>query len=156
MFLSCTFSLKSSFSFLLKVSMEVSPFGLSDGKCAPSRSRSLFPLDKDLSTLEKDPTSRTCLRELLLRQQFFTFDDAGCRLLPLAAACCRKPETQKGLRAYFSLLREEWGSQLSHFFRISVLGCGNCGEVVAVGVEAVTPRRDVDRRVLTAIQVFGS
>ena len=40
---------------------------------------------------------------------------------------------------------------MSHFVRIRGFGCGDCGcEVVAVGVEAVSPRGDVDRRVLTA------
>ena len=74
-------------------------------------------------------------------------------LMMLAAACCRLlPRTRdtEWVSTCFALLIEQWGTQLSDISR-SGFRCGNCGcEVVVVGVEAVSPRGDVDRRVLTA------
>ena len=73
---------------------------------------------------------------------------AGYRLLPLAA------ENQRHRRGWSSLLAPETSVVKSTVPPLSYQGfrrlrlCG--GEVIAVGVEAVSPREVVDRRVLTA------
>ena len=108
---------------------------------------SLFPLDTVLSTLESDSLPRTSFRahhKSALSHEFITLDDASS-WLPLA------DENQRHRRAYFSLLGEQWWCRPSHFFHIRGFGGCDCGgEVVVVGVEAVSPRGVVDRRVLTA------
>ena len=108
---------------------------------------SLFPLDTVLSTLESDSLPRTSFlahHKSALSHEFITLDDASC-WLPLAV------ENQRHRRAYFLLLGEQWWSRPSHFFHIREFGGCDCGgEVVVVGVEAVSPRGVVDRRVLTA------
>ena len=67
----------------------------------------------------------------------FVKDSSHLMMLPAAGyrLLLRARDTE-GVRPYFSLLRELWGSQLSHFFRMRGFGCGDCGsEVVVVGAE---------------------
>ena len=72
---------------------------------------------------------------------------AGYRSLPLAA------ENQGHRRGYNLLLAPETSVVKSTVTLLSYQRFGGCdcgGEVVVVGVEAVSPRGVVDRRVLTA------
>ena len=78
---------QNSVSFMLRQSWTI------------SKSRSLFPLESDLSTIENDSIPRTGFPELpksVSCQGISTLEDAGCCWLPLAAAC-RKSETPKRL-----------------------------------------------------------
>ena len=70
-----------------------------------------------------------------------TLAAAGCRLL--------MDRDTEGIRNYFSLLREQWGSQLSlivDFCDIRRRHGG--GNIIEVGVETVSPGRAFGRRVL--------
>ena len=89
-------------------------------------------------------------------QRFTTLDDAGCCWLPLAAACWKNRHTE-GMCTYFSLLREQWWSQLSRLNGFCDVRRNDCSNVINVGAETVLSWREVDRRVLAGDldQVFG-
>ena len=121
------------------------------------KSRSFFPLNSDRSTLEEDPSHRCSFPQLPTSevcQRFITLDDAGRCWLPLAAACWK---TAKGICTHFSLLREQWWSQLSCFNGFCYVRRNNGRNVINVGGEAVLPWREVNRCVLAGDldQVFG-
>ena len=123
------------------------------------KSPSLFPLNSDLSTFEEDSSPRFSFPKLpTFRRMPKIYHTWWCWLLLAAACCCLlKNRHTEGMCTYFSLLREQWWSQLSRLNGFCDVRRNDCSNVINVGAATVLSWRKVHRRVIAGDldQVFG-